>query len=135
MDTSIEKELITIVAEDSTKAIGCTEPVAVAYATNIASEYLNKDEITTIDLRVSKNIYKNGKAVKIPNTKDHGLDFAGSLGSFTSKSEMPFLVFSNLTEEEIKKSRAFADSGKVNVNYIDDVPNIYIEATLTSPDD
>lgn len=135
MDTNIEKELITIVAEDSTKAIGCTEPVAVAYATNIASGYLNKDEISAIDLKVSKNIYKNGKAVKIPNTKDHGLDFAGSLGAFTSKSKRPFLVFSNLTEEEIKRSRAFADSGKVNVNYIDDVPNIYIEATLTSPDD
>lgn len=131
----MQRELINIVGEDSTKAIGCTEPVAVAYAANIASDYINKDEISKIILKVSKNIYKNGKAVKIPNTGDHGLDLAASLGAFTSKTDKAFLVFSNLTDNQIKKSREFVNEDKVNLNYIDDVPDIYIEATIIANND
>ncbi len=131
----MQRELINIVGEDSTKAIGCTEPVAVAYAANIASDYINKDEISKIILKVSKNIYKNGKAVKIPNTGDHGLDLAASLGAFTSKTDKAFLVFSNLTDNQIKKSREFVNENKVNLNYIDDVPDIYIEATIIANND
>ncbi|WP_262121472.1 serine dehydratase subunit alpha family protein [Anaerococcus sp. Marseille-Q5996] len=131
----MQRELINIVGEDSTKAIGCTEPVAVAYAANIASDYINKEEISKINLKVSKNIYKNGKAVKIPNTGDHGLDLAASLGAFTSKTDKAFLVFSNLTDDQIKKSREFVNANKVNLNYIDDVPDIYIEATIIANND
>lgn len=131
----MQRELINIVGEDSTKAIGCTEPVAVAYAANIAADYLNKEEICKIILKVSKNIYKNSKAVKIPNTGDHGLDLAASLGAFTSKTDKAFLVFSNLTDDQIKKSREFVNENKVNLNYIDDVPDIYIEATIIANND
>lgn len=134
MDKSIENELINVVGEDSTKAIGCTEPVAVAYAANVASSYINNDDISKIILKVSKNIYKNGKAVKIPNTGNHGLDLAASLGAFTSESKKPFLVFSNLTDKEIDKARNFIKANNVDVNYIDNVPDIYIEARLITKD-
>ena len=134
MDKSIENELINIVGEDSTKAIGCTEPVAVAYAANVASSYINNDDISKIILKVSKNIYKNGKAVKIPNTGNHGLDLAASLGAFTSESKKTFLVFSNLTDKEIDKARNFIKANNVDVNYIDNVPDIYIEARLITKD-
>ncbi len=134
MDKNIENELINIVGEDSTKAIGCTEPVAVAYAANVASSYINNDDISKIILKVSKNIYKNGKAVKIPNTGNHGLDLAASLGAFTSESKKPFLVFSNLTDKEIDKARNFIKANNVDVNYIDNVPDIYIEARLITKD-
>lgn len=138
----MQRELINIVGEDSTKAIGCTEPVAVAYAANIAADYLNKKEICKIILKVSKNIYKNGKAVKIPNTGDHGLDLAASLGAFTSKTDKAFLVFSNLTDEEIKKARDFVVEKQVRVyfeleneKFKEDIPDIYIEATLKTAND
>lgn len=134
MDKNIENELINIVGEDSTKAIGCTEPVAVAYAANVASSYINNDDISKIILKVSKNIYKNGKAVKIPNTGNHGLDLAASLGAFTNESKKPFLVFSNLTDKEIDKARNFIKANNVDVNYIDNVPDIYIEARLITKD-
>lgn len=134
MDKNIESELINIVGKDSTKAIGCTEPVAVAYAANVASSYINNDDISKIILKVSKNIYKNGKAVKIPNTGNHGLDLAVSLGAFTNESKKPFLIFSNLTDKEIDKARNFTKANNVDVNYIDNVPDIYIEARLITKD-
>ncbi len=138
----IEKELINIVGEDSTKAIGCTEPVAVAYAANVAADYLNKDEICKIILKVSKNIYKNGKSVKIPNTGDHGLDLAASLGAFTGITDKAFLIFSNITDDEIKKAKDFVAEKQVRVYFEleneyfkEDIPDIYIEATLETAND
>lgn len=124
------KELINIVKEDSTKAIGCTEPVAVAYAANVCSQYLEKSDICKIDLEVSRNIYKNGKAVKIPTTKAAGLDLAASLGAFSKKCDQPLLVFSNLTEEEIKKAKDFVDNNLVTVKYLENVSDLYIEVKI-----
>lgn len=126
----IQEELINIVKEDSTKATGCTEPVAVAYSANVAATYVKKDTIKAINLRVSKNIYKNGKAVKIPNTGLSGLDLAASLGAFTKKCEIPFLVFSDLKEDEIKRSKKFVNSKSVSVEYLNDVADIYIETEI-----
>lgn len=131
----INKELINIVKEDSTKAVGCTEPVAVAYAANVGSEYIDKSNVEKIEVICSKNIFKNGKAVKIPNTGDHGLDLAASLGAFTSKTISPLLVFSNLSDETIKRSKDFVKDGKVTVNYIDHVPDVYVELIIYTADD
>lgn len=131
----INKELINIVKEDSTKAVGCTEPVAVAYAANVGSEYIDKSNVEKIEVLCSKNIFKNGKSVKIPNTGDHGLDLAASLGAFTSKTTSPLLVFSNLSDETIKRSKDFVKDGKVTVNYIDHVPDVYVELIIYTADD
>lgn len=131
-DRRIQEELINIVKEDSTKATGCTEPVAVAYSANVASSFIEKDEIREIRLRVSKNIYKNGKAVKIPNTGLSGLDLAASLGAFTRKSELPFLVFSNLKDYDIARAKEFINSKSVFVEYINDLADIYIETEIVT---
>ncbi|WP_282929258.1 L-serine ammonia-lyase, iron-sulfur-dependent, subunit alpha [Anaerococcus sp. Marseille-Q7828] len=131
----INKELIDIVKEDSTKAVGCTEPVAVAYAANVGAEYLDKSNIEKIEVLCSKNIFKNGKAVKIPNTGNHGLDLAASLGVFTEKTTSPLLVFSKLTDVTIKKAKDFVKDGKVTVNYIDNVPDVYVELSIFTGED
>lgn len=131
-DKKIEEELINIVKEDSTKATGCTEPVAVAYSANVAAGYIKKDEIKEINVKVSKNIYKNGKAVKIPNTGLSGLDLAASLGALTKKCDAPFLVFSNLTDSEIEKAKEFVKSKSVSVEYISDGADIYIATEIVT---
>ena len=129
------RELIDIVKEDSTKAVGCTEPVAVAYAGNVGAEYLDKSKIERIEVLCSKNIFKNGKSVKIPNTGDHGLDLAASLGAFTKKTTSPLLVFSKLTDDEIDRARSFVDDGKASVNYIEGVEDVYVDLRLFTRED
>lgn len=133
-DIRIKEELIKIVKEDSTKATGCTEPVAVAYSANVGAGYIDTEKLEEIRVRVSKNIYKNGKAVKIPNTDLCGLDLAASLGVFTKECQSPFSVFSKLKESEIQKAKEFIALGKVFVEYIDDVVDIYISTELISKD-
>lgn len=131
----INQKLIKIVKEDSSKALGCTEPVAVAFAANACAKYIDKTKIDKIVVLASKNIFKNGKAVKIPNTADSGLDLAASLGAFTKTTEDPLLVFSSLTDEEIKRAKDFVANKNTLVNYADDVDDIYVEVTIFTDHD
>ena len=129
------KLLIDIVKEDSRKALGCTEPVAVAYAANVCAGYVDKDDIEKIEVILSKNIFKNGKAVKIPNTGASGLELAASLGAFSKKTSSPLLVFSNLTDDTIKRSKDFVTSKNVKVNYIDSLIDVYVKLNIYAKDD
>lgn len=123
------EELKKIVKEDSTKALGCTEPVAVAYNANVAGSY-GKGNIEKIYCRVSKNIYKNGKSVKIPNTGSYGLDLAAAIGVLVEKSEEAFMVFSKVTEEILNKGKKLIEDGKVVVDYVEDSEDIYVSTKV-----
>jgi L-cysteine desulfidase len=48
-------------------ALGCTEPIAIAYAASIAASEIEED-IEEIDITVDAGVYKNGFAVTVPNT-------------------------------------------------------------------
>lgn len=129
------ESLIQIVKEDSNEALGCTEPVAVAYCANVAGENIDKDSIQKVDVVVSKNIFKNGKAVMIPNTGSFGLDLAAGVGILAPKSDDAYMVFSQVDESILEKAKKLMAEGKINVSYKKDLPDIYVEITATSNDD
>ena len=53
-------KLIEIVKQDSDKALGCTEPVAVGYCANVCSSYIDTGaKIESVEVRTSQNIFKN----------------------------------------------------------------------------
>ena len=54
--------LLEVVQGETKPAIGCTEPVAVALAAATARKYL-KEDFKEVNVKVSKNIFKNGKSV------------------------------------------------------------------------
>src|SRR5690554_2369530 len=89
--------LLEMIRTETIPALGCTEPVAVAYAAACAKDYMEGD-IESIGVYVSKNIYKKGKSVIIPNTKEYGLDLAAALGILCGKSQDRMLIFKNITE-------------------------------------
>ena len=67
MNRKIYNEYVTILESELVPALGCTEPIALAYAAAKAKEVLGKmpDHIT---MRCSGNIIKNVKGVKVPNS-------------------------------------------------------------------
>lgn len=67
MDDQIYSAYIDILNEELIPAMGCTEPIAVAYAAALARETLGAVP-TYITLTVSGNIIKNVKSVIVPNT-------------------------------------------------------------------
>ncbi|MBS6063708.1 hypothetical protein [Criibacterium bergeronii] len=97
-------KLIEIVKQDSKEALGCTEPVAIAYCTNVCASYIDKSEIKKISVQLSKDFYKNAKSVKIPNTATSGIDLAVVIGGIIEKTNDGFKVFSKVDTQIIRKS-------------------------------
>lgn len=127
--------LIELIEEDVTEALGCTEPVAVAYCGNVAGGFVDRDKTTKIDVYTSKNVYKNGKSVKIPNTGACGLDLAATVGVFAEKSEHAMQVFGRADDEVIARAKAFVADEKVRVAYLEDTPDIYVRIELVAGED
>lgn len=131
-DKIILEKLIEYVKEDSIKALGCTEPVAVAYAGYEAGKCIKGEEIKKVTVSTSKNIYKNGKAVKIPNSGGKfGIDLAAVVGIFSEDAdEDPSLIFQNLNVEILEKANKLIEEGKVVSRYLENLPNIYISIKI-----
>ncbi|HLR34289.1 MAG TPA: L-serine ammonia-lyase, iron-sulfur-dependent, subunit alpha [Tissierellales bacterium] len=123
------EQLLNMVKEDTVPALGCTEPVAVAYATSVAKKYL-EGTVEKVRIYVSKNIYKNGKSVTIPNTKEWGLDLAAALGIIGGKSEEGLMVLKNINKNHIEEAHKILKEGKIKVEIKNPSPDIYVKAVL-----
>ena len=73
--TKIYNEYVEILKEELLPAMGCTEPIAVAYATAVAVQALG-EKPESVEVNVSANIIKNVKSVVVPV---HRRDFAESV--------------------------------------------------------
>ena len=60
-------DYVQILKEELITAMGCTEPIAIAYAGAVARETLGEVP-TAVRVSVSGNIIKNVKSVIVPNT-------------------------------------------------------------------
>lgn len=118
--------LLKVVKENSAPALGCTEPVAVAYAAAVANKYFRGD-VSTIKILVSKNIYKNGKSVIVPGTGESGLALAGSLGFVGGNSDRGFMVLKDINEDYVKSAKSLLRDNKVNIGVKEGTPDIYID--------
>mgnify|MGYP006864391056 CR=1 FL=1 len=94
------QKYIQILHEELIPAMGCTEPIAIAYAASIARAALGEvPERVRID--VSGNIIKNVKSVIVPNTGGlHGLEAAAAAGIIAGDAEKELLVISEVSEAE-----------------------------------
>lgn len=80
MDQKIYDNYLKILAHELVPALGCTEPIAIAYASAKAREVLGEMP-DAIELCCSGNIIKNVKGVKVPNSNGlKGIDVAAILG-------------------------------------------------------
>ncbi len=80
MDSQIKEIYKEILKEELVAAMGCTEPISVAYASALARNVLGELP-DSVELAVSANIIKNVKSVVVPNTGGlHGIDAAVAAG-------------------------------------------------------
>lgn len=125
------KALLDIVKKDTVPAIGCTEPVAVGYASSVARKYL-EGEIENINVNVSISIFKNGKSVMIPNTEEWGLDLAAVLGAICGKPEDGLCIFKNVNQVFIDKAHKMISKNIIKVNWVPNTPDVYVEVIMKS---
>ena len=58
---------VNLLKEELVPAMGCTEPISIAYAVAKAKKVLGENPVSAV-LQVSANIVKNAKSVTVPNT-------------------------------------------------------------------
>ena len=93
------QQYINILEEELRPAMGCTEPIALAYAGARARQVLGK-EPDKVRLFVSGNIIKNVKSVVVPNTGGlHGMAAALCAGIVAGDADRELQVISNVPKE------------------------------------
>ena len=109
MDRSdlLYRQYLDILREELRPAMGCTEPIALAYAGALARQLLGKLP-DKVEAYVSGNIIKNVKSVIVPNTGGlHGIAPAICAGIVAGKPEKELEVISTVSEEERKALAQF----------------------------
>jgi L-cysteine desulfidase len=119
--------------EEFVPALGCTEPVAVAYAAANAREVLTMAP-ERIEFHVSGNILKNGMGVGIPGSGMVGLTIAGALGALGGNPDAGLEVLDGISNDIMELAKTFVDEGKVQVDVKYDVPKLYIECICHNGD-
>ena len=115
MDQTCIETYCQILRQELVPAMGCTEPIAVAYAAALARETLGALP-EKVELRASGNIIKNVKSVVVPNTGGlEGLEAAVAAGLAAGKAELQLQVLSQVTPEQQDGIRAFLDRNAIQV--------------------
>ena len=117
-------QFIRIMEEELRPAMGCTEPIAIAYAAAKAREVLGaKPERLLIE--VSGNIIKNVKSVVVPHTGGlRGIPAAAAAGAAAGDAGKELEVISNVTEEGIASMREFLNTVPIEVKFAE-TPHIF----------
>lgn len=117
-------------------ALGCTEPVAIALGAAAAARSLPHGQITSIEVSVDPNIYKNGMAVSIPGSGGlSGLDTAAALGAFGGNPELKLQVLESVSAEAVDQARVFLAADKVQIKLLPDQRGIYIRTKVSTDTD
>lgn len=98
---------VQILKEELVPAMGCTEPIAIAYAAAKAREILGTLP-DKVEIGVSGNIIKNVKSVVVPNTDGlKGIQAAAAAGIVGGKSEKQLEVIAEVTPEQKQAMKEF----------------------------
>ena len=110
---------VQILTEELIPAMGCTEPIALAYAAAKAREVLGNlpDKVS---IEASGSIIKNVKSVIVPNT-DHlkGIPAAAVAGIVAGRAEKELEVISEVTKEQIEEIKEFLNTKPIDVKHVD----------------
>ncbi|OQY58083.1 MAG: hypothetical protein B6245_13735 [Desulfobacteraceae bacterium 4572_88] len=127
--------LKTVFKNEVFPALGCTEPIAVAYAASIAAKELG-DEIEEIRIAVDPGVYKNGMAVTVPNTGgERGNLIAGVLGALIRKPELKMQILKNVEAEMIRRATELIQTNKAKIVCDKSKTDLYIEVLLKTSQD
>ncbi len=116
-----------ILCRELVSALGCTEPIAVAYASALARETLGA-EPESIELACSGNIIKNVKSVTVPNSGGmHGLEAAAALGAVGGDASSSLEVLESVDDAARARTRELLENPSyVDVSLAEGVPNLFI---------
>ncbi len=97
------KQYVDILKEELIPAMGCTEPISIAFASAKARQVLGEVPLCA-KLEVSGNIVKNAKSVTVPHTGGlRGLASAFIAGLVAGDADKQLEVLSSVTDAQIEQ--------------------------------
>ena len=135
MEKKVYDNYLTILKAELLPAMGCTEPIAVAFAAAKARAVLGKMP-ERMDMYCSGNIIKNVKGVVVPNSGGQmGIDVAAVLGVVGGREDLELEVVNSVTEEQIEKTRELVKAGICDCHLVEGEENLYIRAEVFAGSD
>ena len=117
--SALYQTYLQILNEELIPAMGCTEPIAIAYAAAKAREVLGQLP-GSVWLGVSNNIIKNVKSVIVPNTGGmKGIEAAAAAGIVAGQAGKALEVISEVTEAQKAEMRRFLADTPIRVEAVD----------------
>ena len=121
---------VKILEEELKPAMGCTEPIALAYAAAVARKILGEIP-EKVHIGASGSIIKNVKSVIVPNTNRlKGIPAAAAAGIIGGDPDKELEVIANVSEEQIKGMRTFLENAEITVEHVDNGLTFDIIVTL-----
>lgn len=118
---------VQILNNELKPAMGCTEPIAIAYCAAKMRDTLGSIPDRVV-INVSGNIIKNVKSVKVPNTRGKvGIASAAAIGIVAGDSTKELEVIANICEEHIIKLDEFLNNTPIEINPTVTAHVLYIE--------
>jgi len=136
LDQNIRDNFIKIIEEELVPAMGCTEPIALAYAAAKGRKYLSKVPQQII-AKCSGNMIKNVRCVKIPNSNGlMGIEAAVVLGTISGDSSKCMEVLEDVTADGIEEAKKFLGEKRCLVEYLNsDIPLHFIIVETTDTEE
>lgn len=121
---------VQILKEELVPAMGCTEPIALAYAAAVAKKVLGEMPDRVI-VEASGSIIKNVKSVIVPNTGHlKGIPAAAAAGIVAGDPNRELEVIAQVDPDQIDQMRSFMDNVPIKVEHIDNGVTFDIVVTL-----
>lgn len=135
MNREIYDGYIAILKHELVPALGCTEPIAIAFAAAKARDVLGRfpEHITTY---LSGNIIKNVKSVIVPNSGgQRGIEVAATLGCVGGDAGRAYEVLDSVTEADVARTRELVAAGFCTPRFVEGRDNLYIRIEAVAQDE
>lgn len=126
MNKNIYNTYTNILKVELISALGCTEPIAIAFAGAKVREVLGNMPNSVV-VKCSGNIVKNVKGVIVPNSGGlKGIDVAATLGVIAGNVNKNLEVLSDITEEDIEIAKNLINNNFCKCELIKGEENLQI---------
>ena len=135
MEQKIYDSFIRILKKELMPALGCTEPIALAYASAKAREILGKmpEKLT---VTCSGNIIKNVKGVVVPATGGlRGIEAAALVGAVGGDASKELEVLCSVTDEDRAKVKELLEQHICQVKISDSKAKLHIIVEMEAGED
>ncbi|MCM1026640.1 MAG: L-serine ammonia-lyase, iron-sulfur-dependent, subunit alpha [Roseburia sp.] len=131
MEERIYREFVEILKEELIPAMGCTEPIAVAYCAALARDQLGCMP-ERVEVKASANIIKNVKSVVVPNTGgQRGISAAAAAGIIAGHADRKLQVLAGMPKDQIGEVAKFLGRAECAVEQSDREYVFDIQVRLT----